>query len=641
MFGHCIKQFSYFGKYIRSIGKCGRNTNGSLIDPLQFDRVTDIAQSSNGFCYVTDGDIGGLNNRVLVLNQSMDLIKVWGKHNKPGSEPLQFDLPHKTVVDVCNRVWIVDTLNHRIQIISGDGKFLGQWRCFGSSFIYGLDLAPKQAGYWDSSAVLTTKTATGPEILILSFKTKCDQLKNFGKCEIEKRMVPSWVSKPEQNSPASMMHSVTFDNGSKTMYVAELPGSTPPLKLNVAHLPPQNNFATCKYLPEPPVMPRKWSAKVLLTPFTNSDLVTGHVEYSSDLNAMYFRLFHPVEGVSELYVQGQQTYHLRMSRNTSVCTGPYHLGWIVPLREWMRSRPCKCQGSLVVSGIDTVFWRCPVFHFVDWFWFHRENKHLWRIMLNNNTNPLHLPVLGEYAMVHFTNHGDDVHNLEKSAKLCSNASRDMLNISVNSKNFVSFTFQTSAKHNDKMTPIRGFSYETCKLLKSLPQWPQHFYLTATMIPVDDKDPFPTQVLYDWSRRSQHTRMHTGNTVYESYLINHDTYILTRSTDGKINCTGHLKFGPPQPNWMNDDNCKCMGRIHDNPDFSPWRNTTIVVCPLVGTRVFWAWFSNDHNAYTPVMFYETDSPLQEGTNLALADYHFFHSDQLLTDLKQFQVPPECV
>ena len=48
VYGHCIKQFTYTGKFIQSIGVCSRNSSGSSLNPAQFDRVTDLAINSKG-----------------------------------------------------------------------------------------------------------------------------------------------------------------------------------------------------------------------------------------------------------------------------------------------------------------------------------------------------------------------------------------------------------------------------------------------------------------------------------------------------------------------------------------------------------------------------------------------------------------
>ena len=65
--------------------------------------MTGIAFNSNGYYYVTDGDVGGLNNRVLVFDQNTYIVDVWNKENKPGAGPLQFNLPHSVIIDRCDR----------------------------------------------------------------------------------------------------------------------------------------------------------------------------------------------------------------------------------------------------------------------------------------------------------------------------------------------------------------------------------------------------------------------------------------------------------------------------------------------------------------------------------------------------------
>lgn len=61
----------------------------------QPDEVTDIAWDAVGNLLVSDGDLNGLNNRVLKLNPKGQVIASWSASGgKPGSGPGQFNLPH-------------------------------------------------------------------------------------------------------------------------------------------------------------------------------------------------------------------------------------------------------------------------------------------------------------------------------------------------------------------------------------------------------------------------------------------------------------------------------------------------------------------------------------------------------------------
>lgn len=136
-------------------------------------------------------------------------------------------------------------------------------------------------------------------------------------------------------------------------------------------------------------------------------------------------------------------------------------------------------------------------------------------------------------------------------------------------------------------------------------------------------------------------MHSPNSddAINMYLINTTTYIIQQSPNGNYRCISHLKFGPPYPNWMFRDHCKCMGTVSNNFALSPRPHTSIAVCSLEGNRVFWTWFSGD--SYYPVLFFETLSPPGEGTSLAFAEYHKFYSSNMLIDLQNFEVPEKCM
>ena len=257
-YGHCIKQFTYSGKFIRSIGSCGLDTNGSSLNPLEFDRVTDLALNSEGYIYITDGDIGGANNRILILDPNYSLVDVWNKENKAGSGPLQFNLPHSIYIDWCDRVWITDTNNHRIQIVSHNGKFLDEWKCFNDSLIYGIDIHHKND---ESYIFVTAKNTDGQsELLILPMEVNdCSYVTSFGTCTVQRRLVLK--DSTSGNTTSAMLHSVAFDDETKTFYVAMLPGLLPPFKLSPVPPPPRNDMSLCPQSSHPDLLPSSWSAR--------------------------------------------------------------------------------------------------------------------------------------------------------------------------------------------------------------------------------------------------------------------------------------------------------------------------------------------------------------------------------------------
>ena len=632
-YGHCVKHFERDGSYINSIGKCGQHTSGSSLDPPQFDKVTDIAIDSRGYAYITDGDLGGMNNRVMVFDQNYELVDTWNKENTKGDNPLQFNLPHSVRIDSCARVWVVDTLNHRIQVISNDGEFLGQWKCFGESLLYGIDLDPKKG-----TVLLTSITSDGDlEILSLSFSSAdCSNPSSFGECRILKRLILS--QDQTQVKTSVMLHSVAVDGQTGAVYLAELPGNKSPMKYVPAPAPPANNFDVCSEYNRPPQWNPIWSTTALLTPFDEAgDLITAKIDYSAQLDAMYFRLLDPEGNIQEYLNIGSDTYIL----NKDSCLGPYDYGWITPSRQWISNPDCECKGTYNASNIKTVAWACPTKGLTDWYWFHESDNSLWRMIINNSTNPYDIPVLGNFTMVHFTSLGSNITALLSAYDVCSsNIAKQAYYPQCSDEDNCT---RTDEDHNitTSGTYVEGFSYSGCPT--TLPSWPEQIYMTTTMLPVSSEytDPLPTSVLYDWPLKSQRTTMCMATEIYNAYLLAANTYINTQDRrDGKIECGSHKSFGPPRPNWMTLDSCKCKGTITNNRSLSPWSVTTILVCPMTAESVFWAWYTTSDFAYHPLLFFETKSPLGEGTNLAVADYHDFYDKEFLIDVGTFEVPEIC-
>jgi len=72
----------------------------------------------NGDLYCTDGYGNAAVHR---FSKDGKLVQSWGS---PGRNPGQFCLPHSIWVDGNGNVWVADRDNHRVQVFTGDGKFL-------------------------------------------------------------------------------------------------------------------------------------------------------------------------------------------------------------------------------------------------------------------------------------------------------------------------------------------------------------------------------------------------------------------------------------------------------------------------------------------------------------------------------------
>ncbi len=226
--GHCLKKFDIEGNYLGSVGICGENTQGTGIDPVQFDKVTDIAFDSEGYLWVTDGDINGLNNRVLQINPStQEVLQVWSApDNNYGSGPKEFHLPHAIDIDVFDRVWIADALNNRIQIIQTDGTFLQELKCFDSNGVYGVCVRKAPVGDSFQLFVSTSPTTSPTGGTIKIFDVAQGNLPVPNDCIAEFQ----WdISLPEGSSEG-MLHMIDATPAGDQVFLATLGGDLAPQK---------------------------------------------------------------------------------------------------------------------------------------------------------------------------------------------------------------------------------------------------------------------------------------------------------------------------------------------------------------------------------------------------------------------------
>lgn len=143
-----IVKFDVAGRFVTSWGGTGS-------EPGKFDEPFDVACDPTGrTVYVADT----MNHRIqqfTVSGANVTYVRRWGKEGGPdytGSNPGEFNQPRGVALDGSGNVYVVDTLNYRVQKFSGAGVYERQWGTAGSDvdkFLEptGIDVAPSGLVY--------------------------------------------------------------------------------------------------------------------------------------------------------------------------------------------------------------------------------------------------------------------------------------------------------------------------------------------------------------------------------------------------------------------------------------------------------------------------------------------------------------
>jgi len=135
--GSVVVKFNTDGKVLMTLGKPGVRGNppDALTDPT--DVVTD---PGNGDVYVaeshTDVTDPNLIGRISVFDKNGKFLRTIGK---TGTGPGEFRTPHALEFDSMGRLLVADRHNHRIQILTKDGRFVREYDDFGRSSGLAID----------------------------------------------------------------------------------------------------------------------------------------------------------------------------------------------------------------------------------------------------------------------------------------------------------------------------------------------------------------------------------------------------------------------------------------------------------------------------------------------------------------------
>jgi hypothetical protein len=427
-----------------------------------------------------------------------------------------------------------------------------------------------------------------------------------------------------------------------------------------------------------PSMPSFWTATVLLHPFSpplSSDptpdnpffqLCVASIVYSQ---GKYFSA--QVSGCSY-----GNWWYLITSAGTQLSTdggntwNPIDIGWSLPTNWFGAQAPnAACAGASPLNwmGAQTVdWWKIPVPlrnspPAATWMWFDSNTAAPVRMMFGEGPPS---PTMGDQTQLAFFQMWSFTYfPLFQSYDAASEAT-------AKPTTFTSPSFPGFAVGNPN-------GYQNFV-------WNSNFGMTAFMTPVNETfNPLPTRVLYVWkqdhkyssySDRAQNTLMmynynqpNSNNMSAQEALLtgpapagvtpppNSDTgFLINFLNDGGSTCIGGSQFPFPQepPDWISIQEVEgtIQATITNNPVVAP--NTTVTIFSVLfppappnypEATYLWTWYAPQNTTGTqsrPVTFMQSQSGVNIGTSLALADYYYYQDFQEPIDPRNFDIPASC-
>jgi len=430
----------------------------------------------------------------------------------------------------------------------------------------------------------------------------------------------------------------------------------------------------------PPSMPQAWTATALLHPFSPPqsndpnpstpffELCVASLDY---IQGYYFSA--QISGC----VSGNTWWYIITSDSTwlSYNSGDWsqvEMGWSMPA-NWFGGEASNavCSGSSPLNwmGAQTVdWWRVPVPNTnppaATWMWFDSITGAPVRMMFGqgpasgpNMGDPTQLAILQMYSFSYFP-------LFTESVLAAKPRTLDELKASP----FAGLSFDGFAADNPN-------GYQNFV-------WNGNFGMTVFMTPVNENfNPLPTRVLYVWkpddeysvySDRAQNTLMdynyNPGNMTAQEALLtgpapsgvtpppNSDTsFIINFDGDQVTSCAGpNQGFDFPQepPDWVSIPEVEgtIQATITNNPVLCP--DTIVTVFSVLfppsppnypDSTYLWTWYApqnEDGTESRPITFMQSQSGVNVGTSLALADYFYYQNFSQPIDPSNFNIPPAC-
>ena len=378
------------------------------------------------------------------------------------------------------------------------------------------------------------------------------------------------------------------------------------------------------FLPQPqldrcdsarPALPPKWRGTYLMAPFFKTQLVLGDIEADESLKAMRVRLHGVQRGSVDLLVLGRDTYELT-SQGSEIrqCRHLGDTGWRPLPRDWLAARS-RCTGTGPVGDTPVEWWKTPIEPVPAsyWVWYRTSDRSPFRLVFPAES--ARLAPFGRYALSYQVDFQPlSQTGLAEALAACKGVKRVAGNGERALRALLDAMPQSAARADGEIRRLMPALEATCPAAP-LPTWPEQLALTGMLTPVDAyEDPYPTEVLYDWSVPAQRSRTfappQASFSMQDSLMIGpHGDTVTHQRTKGLI-CKPVVP-GPLRPDWPVRGPCDCAATINGTTALSPLGTTRILACPLAPPRTAWAWYGPEGR---PSTFMVTSLRGDEGKGL---------------------------
>ena len=371
-----------------------------------------------------------------------------------------------------------------------------------------------------------------------------------------------------------------------------------------------------------PRLPEKWHGTFLMAPFTKAQLVLGDIVSDASVVATRVTLHGVQRGSLDLLIDGRTTYALATDGSGAPqCEDLGDTGWRPLPQDWLTEKS-QCTGSAPIGDTAVDWWKTPTEPkpASDWIWYRTSDHSPFRLVFQSPNN--RLAALSRFAMsyqVRFEPVSQT--DLASVVSACKTARPS----ASKGPRALQRRIEAMARAPDRADrDIERLMSELAACSPGTPalRWPDRVAFTGLMTPFDaDENPYPVEVLYDWTIPAQRTRIfarpHANLSAQDALLLGPNGYNVMYGWDRGPACTPAILPGTVRPDWPRRGPCDCMAEIEGKTPLSPFGTTWILACPLASPRAAWAWYTPTGR---PLAFMVTSRRGDQGGGLfAVLDY----------------------